>query len=376
LPLYLFFYFFIFLFVVEPESTHIMGQVFGSGQVSRLKRKPTHRKCVTKDHQLTLGYEIFQFRGGRPPERGFHFSEDDELEIPAAANWEILCRCLKVHLDPNNGYNLSFFIYTRNGKEGQTIYSEDEGRGTDKNYPEEITVLDAFINKNYTLRVYRPFGRGKKDIGTFEPVLEMNHADKPEEKQIISLKNKESFTVEEIGTLRAHFGLMDESCFKVFEKPVELKEDHLNELQKYADKIYAEKKKQEKDNESSSSLKDLQIPLSRSQVNKFIGKDALTALDNIFGEASNDIVLRRCDYLNHCIDFHVDYAYKTLQVALNDDSEYEGGRLVFVSNGKLEMPKRKSGTITLHERNIIHGVTALRSGVRYGLLILNHPLSM
>ena len=97
-------------------------------------------------------------------------------------------------------------------------------------------------------------------------------------------------------------------------------------------------------------------------------------LDRLFGQRCEDIVLRRSAKKDHCIDFHVDYSLKTMQISLVDEEEYEGGRLVFVTEGgKLEIPSRKKGSMTIHDDGVIHGVTALKSGVRYGLLLLDRP---
>lgn len=48
------------------------------------------------------------------------------------------------------------------------------------------------------------------------------------------------------------------------------------------------------------------------------------------------------------INFHTDVSLKTLQLSINDDSEYVGGRLLFASEGKVSVPKRKKGTLTVH----------------------------
>jgi hypothetical protein len=62
---------------------------------------------------------------------------------------------------------------------------------------------------------------------------------------------------------------------------------------------------------------------------------------------------------------------KTLQVSLNSDGEYEGGRLVFATDDKLVIPERLAGTVTIHHNDIVHGVSLLKSGVRYGLFFLS-----
>lgn len=56
-----------------------------------------------------------------------------------------------------------------------------------------------------------------------------------------------------------------------------------------------------------------------------------------------------------------------MQVALNDESEYDGGRLVFITSKGFLVPSRPAGSATIHTNEIVHGVTSLRSGVRYGL---------
>lgn len=59
------------------------------------------------------------------------------------------------------------------------------------------------------------------------------------------------------------------------------------------------------------------------------------------------------------INFHTDVSAKTLQVSLNDDSEYEGGKLIYASQGRLHIPKRAKGSVTVHNNKIVHGVTLL-----------------
>jgi hypothetical protein len=71
------------------------------------------------------------------------------------------------------------------------------------------------------------------------------------------------------------------------------------------------------------------------------------------------------------LKFHIDeFSFKTLQLSLNDDSEYIGGKLMYASKGELHIPKRKSGTVTIHDNKIVHGVSMLESGVRYGFFML------
>jgi hypothetical protein len=60
-----------------------------------------------------------------------------------------------------------------------------------------------------------------------------------------------------------------------------------------------------------------------------------------------------------------------MHVALNDESEYTGGRLVFATAAGFEMPPRPAGTACTHTFNVVHGVSAMVSGVRYSLFLCN-----
>eukprot|EP00750_Incisomonas_marina_P017681 INCI234.1.p1 GENE.INCI234.1~~INCI234.1.p1 ORF type:complete len:764 (+),score=124.81 INCI234.1:145-2292(+) len=79
-----------------------------------------------------------------------------------------------------------------------------------------------------------------------------------------------------------------------------------------------------------------------------------------------------------CIRFHCDgyYATSTTQIALNDSSEYRGGRLVYFERksegrGKLSVLERKRGTLTHHKPSVLHAVTRMVSGTRKSMFILD-----
>lgn len=44
---------------------------------------------------------------------------------------------------------------------------------------------------------------------------------------------------------------------------------------------------------------------------------------------------------------------------------------MFATEGKFIIPSRPKGTITVHDNTIVHGVTRLQSGIRYGLFLLD-----
>lgn len=56
-----------------------------------------------------------------------------------------------------------------------------------------------------------------------------------------------------------------------------------------------------------------------------------------------------------------------MQIALNGDDKYQGGHLVFASPKGILVPKRPAGSATIHTSGVVHAVSNMRSGVRYGL---------
>jgi hypothetical protein len=121
--------------------------------------------------------------------------------------------------------------------------------------------------------------------------------------------------------------------------------------------------------------RDLKVLLTNNALSDIIGRTAYTRLARLTGGTHDTILLRRCAEHNNVIKFHTDESYKTLQVPLNNESEYEGGKLVYITTGRgnaatLHFPKRPAGSFTLHGNDIAHGVTRLVAGVRYGLFLL------
>lgn len=83
------------------------------------------------------------------------------------------------------------------------------------------------------------------------------------------------------------------------------------------------------------------------------------------------IAFRRSLPCDGCIGWHCDgtYATQTVQYVLNDN--YVGGNLCYYTKNGLFHQKRVSGTITRHDRDVLHAVTQLHSGVRYALFVVD-----
>eukprot|EP00928_Gymnodinium_smaydae_P011932 TRINITY_DN14361_c0_g1_i1.p1 TRINITY_DN14361_c0_g1~~TRINITY_DN14361_c0_g1_i1.p1 ORF type:complete len:383 (-),score=44.05 TRINITY_DN14361_c0_g1_i1:51-1199(-) len=76
---------------------------------------------------------------------------------------------------------------------------------------------------------------------------------------------------------------------------------------------------------------------------------------------------------NACINFHCDggYATGTVQIALNDQSEYSGGRLLFFVNDQLHVLDRPAGSMCQHPRAVLHAVTPMSAGTRKSLFVVD-----
>jgi predicted 2-oxoglutarate/Fe(II)-dependent dioxygenase YbiX len=116
--------------------------------------------------------------------------------------------------------------------------------------------------------------------------------------------------------------------------------------------------------------------LTRIDLVRLIGSDAVAELEQTFGQRYDEIIIRRCEAHGKFINFHTDVSLRTMQVALNGDDEYKGGNLVFATQGKLHAPERRAGTVSIHENDIVHGVSMLHSGVRYGLFFLQKEIKL
>jgi hypothetical protein len=120
---------------------------------------------------------------------------------------------------------------------------------------------------------------------------------------------------------------------------------------------------------------DLKLDLCKAELQLLVGKAAAARIGALFGGRYNQIKLRRtASAAGQCIAFHLDHSIRTMQVPLNDPREYDGGRVIFaLANGSLLRPEREVGGATLHNNGVVHGVTEITRGVRYGLFFLLVP---
>jgi len=142
---------------------------------------------------------------------------------------------------------------------------------------------------------------------------------------------------------------------------------------------------------TDSQRHDLRLTLTRARLCRLVGNDAVARAAKFFAASVGPqdsctfrtIKLRRVAASSITtggggsgawVNFHVDYSRRTMQVALNSDEAYQGGRLVFATGQRgFVVPRRPAGSATVHCGNLAHGVTALARGVRYGLFFCDTP---
>jgi large subunit ribosomal protein L40e len=116
---------------------------------------------------------------------------------------------------------------------------------------------------------------------------------------------------------------------------------------------------------------DVRVSVTAERLEAVVGEEAVRVLAEAFGDRFDTIKLRRVEAHGMCVPFHTDYSRRTMQVALNSEDDYAGGRLVFATAAGFEMPRRPAGTACTHTFEVVHGVTAMESGTRYSLFLCN-----
>ena len=77
------------------------------------------------------------------------------------------------------------------------------------------------------------------------------------------------------------------------------------------------------------------------------------------------------------IRFHRDFTHATLNIALEGDDCYVGGRLLYVdaANHRVLCPARAAGSAVVHDSSLVHAVSELRRGSRHSLFCFHETQS-
>jgi hypothetical protein len=84
----------------------------------------------------------------------------------------------------------------------------------------------------------------------------------------------------------------------------------------------------------------------------------------------NKIILRKVVPSNKFIPLHLDVSKKTLQIFLTTNTEDEKGLTYYFLGKRFQCFTRVVGCGSLHDNTIYHGVSQLKSGIRYSLFFL------
>ena len=150
---------------------------------------------------------------------------------------------------------------------------------------------------------------------------------------------------------------------------------------KFLDFIWGELTHQE-----GTSVPDLKVRLSDEKAAELLldyrgsmtdglhNSEALRQLTSMHRGTSCIALRRTSGPTPGAIDLHFDgnYSTETIQVALNDDRDYVGGRLCyFTPQNGLHVLRRAAGDLTKHGADVLHAVTRLTSGTRYSLFVVD-----
>ena len=124
-------------------------------------------------------------------------------------------------------------------------------------------------------------------------------------------------------------------------------------------------------NTIKSNENDFKLNITKEKLIELIGDTIFNKLITIYEGFYNTLYIRRVIGDKSLINFHKDYSNRTMKIALNNQSEFEGGDLVYLTDGCFHKPDQLKGSITIHNNDIIHGVTPILSGIRYSLFILH-----
>jgi len=117
----------------------------------------------------------------------------------------------------------------------------------------------------------------------------------------------------------------------------------------------------------------LQVPCQLMEQNQQHHSDTTMSGDGWQDGNNVGIFLRRYEPdARPWMPFHLDQNAFTVNVALNSDSEFEGGRLLALYSNQIEIIPRNEGDVTCHRGSVVHGVSCITQGCRYSMILFFH----
>ena len=118
-------------------------------------------------------------------------------------------------------------------------------------------------------------------------------------------------------------------------------------------------------NKKHNKQTDFKLNIDKDNLINLIGYDMFSQIINIFGNNFTKIILRKVIPSRRYIRFHKDFSKKTMKISLNSHNNFEGGDVIYLSNGKVLKSRQDIDVITIHRDDIIHGVTPVTKAIMY-----------
>jgi len=120
----------------------------------------------------------------------------------------------------------------------------------------------------------------------------------------------------------------------------------------------------------TNSKDDFALSIPESELMLLLGTTKVQQLKDMMSAAEVQVMFRRVRAIGAGIQFHLDLAvHKRMQIVLNDDREYVGGRLIYATPDGLVCPTRSAGFASVHDATVVHGVSVFNMGTRYSLFL-------
>mmetsp|Transcript_21773 Transcript_21773/g.60520 ORF Transcript_21773/g.60520 Transcript_21773/m.60520 type:complete len:332 (-) Transcript_21773:161-1156(-) len=319
-------------------------------------------RLLQTDCRLQLHF--YSFSGGAPPFRGYHWRSSEERVLDADTPLLAVLEGIRSEYPDRDlsfrGLALGAIVERRDHK----VEDLEDGRVLGGIHEGELSSVGDYVANYGGLVVLVPFRRGMVDIGVFG-----SHLDTPG-RGILSTGDGQDMifpsSLDEVQELLASVPWAEpDAAFAWLSGPVlphAACEALISHLEQDATS----------GSHADDEADDLKLSLTESELSALVGEQVVADLKAVPGFPLDftAIKLRRCQAAGKCINFHTDVSTYTLQVSLNSDEEYVGGKLVYVNGDGVHFVARSAGSATLHGADILHGVTELVSGTRYGLFFL------
>ena len=247
---------------------------------------------------------------------------------------------------------------------------EDEKKLSEYNISRDATLhlvlrlrgmISTFTSNDTSNEITKYLMMTDEERKNIEPPIDIMKKEKDNFRNAEFSKPFKTFAYEEPG----HYDFINEDVCKL--------------LSDFAEYMWRKKEKENRVDMKLVLKNDCCIALF-SQLNFVDDADPSTLYEDILNLHSDlsdrnaKLVIRMTKANDNCIDFHCDgvYASYTVQIPINDPTEYEGGSLVFYVNDHLHFVPRPVGSVCIHPSSVIHGVTRVVKGVRKSLFVVDH----